>query len=161
MKYGGVTLTSQKVYYINLQEIKGIKFGNPNLLNYFDDFYNAELFLRTHGTYSMKITDSLLFLAEAIPRNREKVEVQDINEQYLSEFLEELQAAMNQMSVDGIRISVTTDDALGKISMEYADDFFGNGGFGVGNDYDGILFLIDTDNREVYIYPHMAWGLDI
>lgn len=105
VQYGGVTPTAQKVYYINLQEIKGIKFGTPNPLNYFDDFYNSELFLRTHGTYSIKITDPLLFLAEAIPRNKDKVEIQDINEQYLSEFLEALQAAMNQMSVDGIRIS--------------------------------------------------------
>ncbi len=42
---------------------------------------------------------------EAIPRNKDKVDIQDINEQYLSEFLEALQSAMNQMSVDGIRIS--------------------------------------------------------
>ena len=105
IKFGGVTPGKQKVYYINLQEIKGIKFGTPNPLNYFDDFYNSELFLRTHGTYSLKITDPLLFFAEAIPKNQNKVEIQDINEQYLSEFLEALQAAMNQMSVDGIRIS--------------------------------------------------------
>lgn len=105
IKYGGVTPTSQKVFYINLQEIKGIKFGSPNPLNYFDNFYNSELFLRTHGTYSIKITDPLLFYMEAIPRNEDKVEIQNINEQYLSEFLEALQSAINQMSVDGIRIS--------------------------------------------------------
>lgn len=105
IKYGGVTPTAQKVYYINLQEIKGIKFGSPNPLNYFDNFYNSELFLRTHGTYSIKITDPLLFFMEAIPRNKDKVEIQDINEQYLSEFLEALQSTMNQMSVDGTRIS--------------------------------------------------------
>lgn len=105
VKYGGVTPTSQKVYYINLQEIKGIKFGSPNPLNYFDDFYNSELFLRTHGTYSIKITDPLLFYVEAIPRNKDKVEIQDINEQYLSEFLDALQSTMNQMSMEGVRIS--------------------------------------------------------
>lgn len=105
IKFGGVTPTAQKVFYINLQEIKGIKFGTPNPLNYFDDFYNSELFLRTHGNYSIKITDPLLFFREAIPRNMNKVEIQDINEQYLSEFLEALQSAMNQMSIDGIRIS--------------------------------------------------------
>jgi len=104
-KYGGVTPTVQKVYYINLQEIKGIKFGTPNPLNYFDNFYNSELFLRTHGTYSIKIVEPLLFFMEAIPRNADKVQIQDINEQYLSEFLEALQSAMNQMSVDEIRIS--------------------------------------------------------
>ena len=105
IKYGGVPSSSQKVYYINLQEIKGIKFGSPNPLNYFDDFYNAELFLRTHGTYSIKITDPLLFFMEAIPRNKDRVEIQDINEQYLSEFLDALQSTMNQMSIDGTRIS--------------------------------------------------------
>ncbi len=105
IKYGGVTPTAQKVYYINLQEIKGIKFGTKNPLNYFDNFYNAELFLRTHGTYSIKITDPLLFFREAVPKSQDKVEIEDINEQYLSEFLEALQTSMNQMSVDGIRIS--------------------------------------------------------
>jgi membrane protease subunit (stomatin/prohibitin family) len=105
IKFGGVTPTAQKVYYINLQEIKGIKFGTKNPLNYFDNFYNSELFLRTHGTYSIKITDPLLFFREVIPRNQDRVEIEDINEQYLSEFLEALQTSMNQMSVDGIRIS--------------------------------------------------------
>ncbi len=105
IKFGGVTPSAQKVFYINLQEIKGIKFGTPNPLNYFDDFYNSELFLRTHGNYSIKIMDPLLFYMEVIPRNERKVEIQDINEQYLSEFLEALQSAMNQMSIDGIRIS--------------------------------------------------------
>ena len=104
-KYGGVTSTSQKVYYVNLQEIKGIKFGTPNPLNYFDNFYNSELFLRTFGTYSIKVTDPLLFFMEVMPKNAIKVEIQDINEQYLSEFLEALQSTMNQMSADGIRIS--------------------------------------------------------
>ena len=105
IKYGGVTPTAQKVFFVNLQEIKGIKFGTKNALNYFDGFYNAELFLRTHGTYSIKITNPLQFFAEAIPKNQDRVEIDDINEQYLSEFLEALQSVMNQMSVDGIRIS--------------------------------------------------------
>ena len=74
-------------------------------MNYFDNFYNSELFLRAFGTYSIKVTDPLKFYAEAIPRNKDRVEIQDINEQYLSEFLEAFQAAINKMSADGIRIS--------------------------------------------------------
>lgn len=105
IKYGGVPSTSQKAYFINLQEIKGIKFGTKTPVSYFDNFYNSELFLRTFGTYSIKVTDPLKFYAEAIPRNCDRVEITDINEQYLSEFLDALQSAMNQMSVDGIRIS--------------------------------------------------------
>ncbi|MEG1849948.1 MAG: SPFH domain-containing protein [Oscillospiraceae bacterium] len=105
IRYAGVTPTSQKVVYINLQEIKGIKFGTRSPINYFDSFYNAELFLRTHGNYSIKITDPIRFYSEAIPRNQARVEIDDINEQYLSEFLEALQAAINRMSAEGVRIS--------------------------------------------------------
>ena len=105
VRYGGVPSQKQKVYFINLQEIKGIKFGTPTPVNYFDNFYNSELFLRAHGTYSIKVTDPIKFYAEAIPRSAERVDIKDINEQYLSEFLEALQAAINQMSVDNIRIS--------------------------------------------------------
>ena len=105
IQYGGVPSGAQKVYFINLQEIKGIRFGTRNPINYFDQTYNAELFLRAHGTYSIKITDPLRFYAEAVPRNRDRVEIEDINEQYFSEFMEALQAAINQMSADGVRIS--------------------------------------------------------
>lgn len=108
IRYGGMTPSSQKVFFINLQEIKGIKFGTRNPVNYFDNFYNAELFIRAHGTYSIKITDPLKFYAEAIPRNAEHVEITEINEQYLSEFMEALQASINKMSADGERISFVT-----------------------------------------------------
>lgn len=105
IQFGGVPSGVQKVYFVNLQEIKGIRFGTRNPISYFDQTYNAELFLRAHGTYSIKITDPLRFYAEAIPRNRERVEIEDIGEQYFSEFMEALQAAINQMSADGVRIS--------------------------------------------------------
>ena len=105
IKFGGQTPQKQKVFFVNLQEIKGLKFGTRNPINYFDNFYNAELFLRAHGNYSVKITDPLRFYAESVPRNKSYVKLNDINEQYLSEFLEALQSAIGQMSVDGIRIS--------------------------------------------------------
>ncbi len=103
--YGGVPSYSQKAYFINLQEIKGIRFGTRNPVNYFDNFYNSELFLRAHGTYSIKITDPIKFYTQAIPKNADRVDINEINEQYLSEFLEALTAAINSMSADGIRIS--------------------------------------------------------
>ena len=105
VRYAGVPSQKQQVFYINLQEIKGIKFGTPTPVNYFDNFYNSELFLRAHGTYSIKVTDPIKFFAEAIPRSASHVDISDINAQYLSEFLEALQAAINRMSVDNIRIS--------------------------------------------------------
>ncbi len=124
IRFGGQTPTAQKVYFINLQEIKGIKFGTPNPINYFDQFYNAELFLRAHGTYSIKVTDPILFYAEAVPKNADHIEVEDINGQYLSEFLEALQSSINQMSADGIRISYVASKGreLGQYMSDVLDD---------------------------------------
>lgn len=48
-------------------------------------------------------------------------------------------------------VIVSTDEAEGKSAKEYADDFFDYNGYGFGPNYDGILFLIDMDNREAYI----------
>jgi membrane protease subunit (stomatin/prohibitin family) len=124
VRFGGQTPTAQRVYFINLQEIKGIKFGTPTPINYFDQFYNAELFLRAHGTYSIKVTDPLLFYSEAIPRNASRVVVDDINSQYLSEFLEAFQSSVNQMSADGIRISYVASKGreLGQYMSDVLDD---------------------------------------
>ncbi len=124
IKFGGQTPKAQKVFFINLQEIKGIKFGTRQPVNYFDTFYNAELFLRAHGTYSVKIVNPLQFYAEVIPRNSDYVEIGEINEQYLSEFLGALQSAINQMSADGERISFVSSKAreLGKYMSDILDE---------------------------------------
>ena len=107
-KFGGTPSSNQKVYYINLSEIKGIKFGTKNPVNYFDNFYNSELFLRAHGTYSIKITNPLKFFAEVCKGGISRVQIEDINLQMLAEFLDALQSAINQMSADGVRISMIT-----------------------------------------------------
>lgn len=104
-KFGGAPSGQQKVFFVNLQEIKGIKFGTPNAIQYFDNFYNAELFLRAHGNYSIRIVDPIKFYIEAIPRDAERVHIEDIKEQYQSEFLEAFSVALSKMSIDGIRIS--------------------------------------------------------
>ncbi|HMM31611.1 MAG TPA: SPFH domain-containing protein [Clostridia bacterium] len=123
-KYGGVPSSKQKVFFINLQEIKGIKFGTRNPVNYFDNFYNSELFLRAFGTYSIKITDPIKFYQEAVPRNAGRVDITEINEQYLNEFLEGLAAAVNRLSADGERISfvVSKGRELSKYMSEALDE---------------------------------------
>lgn len=123
-KFGGTPSGAQKVFYVNLQEIKGIKFGTKTPVNYFDSFYNAELFLRTFGTYSIKITDPILFYTQAVPKNKNRVTIQDINEQYLAEFLSALQSSINKMSADGLRISYVASKGveLNKYMSEVLDE---------------------------------------
>ena len=47
-------------------------------------------------------------------------------------------------------LMVTTDDTDGKSAMEYADDFY-DAQFPDDSEEDGILYLIDMDNREIYL----------
>lgn len=56
--------------FINLQEIKGIRFGTRTPINYFDNFYNAELFLRRMEPIQSRLRNSLKFYSEVIPRMR-------------------------------------------------------------------------------------------
>lgn len=46
-------------------------------------------------------------------------------------------------------VVVTTEDAEGRGTQDYADIFYEEGQFGIGSDRSGILFLIDMDNREL------------
>lgn len=125
VKYGGVSSLSQRVFYINLQEIKNIKFGTQNPVQYFDNFYEAELFMRLHGTYSIKITDPFKFYQEVIPRevitqNESFDFVPPHIQQYTDEFVAELGTAFNNYSMDGFRISNITSK-LKEMSKYMAD----------------------------------------
>ena len=180
IRFGGETPREQKVYFINLQEIKGIKFGSRNPINYFDNFYNAELSLRVHGTYSVKIVNPLQFYAEAVPRNKDYVDINEINEQYISEFLQALQASINQMSADGIRISHVTSKALelGKYMASVLDADWNQmrgmeiqavGIASVSYDEESQrminlrnegAMLSDPTIREGYVQGHLARGLE-
>ena len=124
LKFGGAPSGRLQAFYINLQEIKGIKFGTRNPINYFDSFYQAELFLRAHGTYSIRITDPLKFYTEVVPKNADRLVIDDINEQYMNEFLSALQSSINQLSVNGERISFVTSKSreLSKLMGETLDE---------------------------------------
>lgn len=119
-KFGGTPSQRQYVYYINTAEIKGIKFGTRQPVNYFDNFYNAELFLRAHGSYSIRITDPIKFFTEFAPKGTDRIEIKDLSEQLFNEFMDALQSAINQMSVDGVRISAITSKSR-ELSKYMAD----------------------------------------
>ena len=129
IRYGGISSTSQRVFFINLQEIRGIKFGTQNPIQYFDNFYESELFMRLHGTYSIKITDPFKFYMEVIPRevitNNQKYTFEmPAIQQYNDEFVAELSTAFNQYSADGFRVShiASKTREMGKYMADALDD---------------------------------------
>ena len=152
IQYGGTNPQKQQAFFINLQENKGIKFGTPAPLNYFDNFYNSELFVRAHGNYSIKVTNPLLFYEQVIPKNKDHVEIDDINDQYISEFLQGFSAALNTMSAEGIRISFLASKApeLAKHMQNSLDeDWNQNRGFEI--DHVGVASVSYTDESQKLI----------
>ena len=69
----------------------------------------------------------------------------DEEEKQLSE---QAQALSDTMKMEAV--IVTTEENSDSAHV-FADGFYMEGGFGTGSDYSGILFLIDMDNRELYI----------
>ncbi|MGM0901624.1 MAG: TPM domain-containing protein [Bacillota bacterium] len=49
-------------------------------------------------------------------------------------------------------VIVTTNDSQGKPSSDYALDFYDEHGFGYGGTLDGVLYLLNMEEREVYIF---------
>ncbi len=123
-RFSGTTPLQQRIVYINMQEIRDIKFGTPNPVNYFDNFYNSELFLRSFGTYSIKIVDPIKFYIQVADHSsREPMDINIVNEQYRNEFLQAFQSALNRMSTEGIRIShvVSKQMELGEYMQDVLD----------------------------------------
>lgn len=108
-KFGGSTPREQRVYYINMQEIRGIKYGTANPINYFDQMYNAEVFIRARGNYSFKITNPIKFFTEVVPKGaalaNKTVDFGELKEQFNGEFLTALEDSLGKMSNDGIPFS--------------------------------------------------------
>lgn len=104
-KFGGGTPKSQKVYYVNLQELRNIKFGTSTPLMYHDEVYDLDLEVRTHGHYSVKVEDPILFYKEAVSKSENKYTIEKFYEQYQSEFMEALQVSISNLSIEGTRIT--------------------------------------------------------
>lgn len=91
--------------------------------------------------------------SDAAAENGQTARVYDqanlFTEQEIYQFEQEIAAFTEKTNMDVV--IVTTDQTEEKSTAEYADEFYINGNFGIGKEYSGVLFLIDMDNRELYI----------
>lgn len=121
IKFGGTTPQTQRAYYINLQEIKGIRFGTPNPINYYDAFYNAELRIKIHGVFSIVITNPLLFYENVVPKEyvtqNRRLDFSDIESQFKAEFVSVLGSAIGQYTAAGESVRFIT--SKGAILNQY------------------------------------------
>lgn len=109
-----------------------------NAQNINSDYYNQD-----YGNYG---TDDYQSIAPIVEDNR--ASVYDLADLLDPEEIDALETLIDKVEAKkAYRIVVVTTDYNPGTAMAYADDFFDFNGFGE----DGILFLLDMDNREQWI----------
>lgn len=106
-KFGGQPSQQQLIYYVNLREIRNLRFGTPGPLPYKDFSLAPEgssqapvLRLRARGQYSVRVVDPLRFFRNFLPANAKYYSVADeaSSSQLRQEFLTAFQAALQSLS---------------------------------------------------------------
>ncbi len=110
IRFGGNEYHEQRVVYINLRTIEGIKFGTRTPVPFYDEKYKIDVAVRANGQFSIKIVDPWKFFNEVIPSECVTDGValdaeRFINETFMSEFLGALGEALSGISCDGIPLS--------------------------------------------------------
>jgi len=67
VKFGGQPGSQQLAFYVNLKEIPNNRFGTQSEIYWDDAFFGTQVGAVTRGTYTLKITDPLLFIKNFVP----------------------------------------------------------------------------------------------
>ncbi len=107
--FGGDTAKDQRVYFINLKELIGNKYGTPAPVPFRVVDQNIgldiDIAIRCNGEYSYKISDPILFYKNVCGNVEEPYTRDRLDSQLKSEFLTALQPAFAKISSLGIRYS--------------------------------------------------------
>ncbi|GAB2604367.1 SHOCT domain-containing protein [Pseudactinotalea suaedae] len=66
-KFGGRPSTQQRAYFVTLKELPNNRFGTQSEIYWDDAYMNAQVGAITRGTYTLKISDPILFVKNYLP----------------------------------------------------------------------------------------------
>lgn len=106
-KFGGQPSQQQLIYFVNLREVRNLRFGTPGPLPYKDFSLVPEgsgqapvLRIRARGQYSVRVVDPLRFFRNFLPANTLFYSLSDeaASGQLRQEFITAFQAALQSLS---------------------------------------------------------------
>ena len=100
--FSGMTPDEKRICFVNLREIRGIKFGTRGPLAYNDLFYGADLEIHSFGNLSVRVTDPVAFMRGFVPAGTYSYSFAKpaSREQLVAEFLHSFIGAVNVLSRD-------------------------------------------------------------
>ena len=98
--FGGQSDQQKQISFVNLREIRDIKFGTRGPVMYNDLFYGTDLEVRAFGTFSVQITDAERFIKNFLPANVSYYTFDSVQarSQIVTEFLQSFIVALNSLS---------------------------------------------------------------
>ena len=118
--FGGEAPKDQRVYFVNLKELMGNKYGTPSPVPFrvvdTNIGLDMDISIRCFGEYSYHVTNPILFYTNVCGNVSESYRRSEIDAQLKSELLTALQPAFARISAMGIRYS-----ELPGRTMEIAD----------------------------------------
>lgn len=114
--FSGMSADDKRVSFVNLRELRGIKFGTRGPLAYNDLYYETDLEVYAYGLFSIKIVEPVAFVRNFLPVNVGSYSFNDLESrsQLVAEFLHSFIVALNSLSTE-YRISQLPSQA-GKIA---------------------------------------------
>ncbi len=98
--FGGITPDTKRIAYVNLREIRDIKFGSHGPLIYTDPVYGVDLEFYAYGSFSIQIVDPERFMLNYVPANTVSYSIDEprAKRQVTEELLQSFSRAVGTMS---------------------------------------------------------------
>lgn len=100
--FSGMSADDKRVSFVNLRELRGIKFGTRGPLAYNDLYYETDLEVYAYGLFSVKIVEPVAFVRNFLPVNVGSYSFNDLESrsQLVAEFLHSFIVALNSLSTE-------------------------------------------------------------
>lgn len=98
--FSGMSADEKRVAFVNLHEIRGLRFGTRGPLAYNDLFYGTDLEVYAYGSFSVQVGNPELLVRNFLPANVFSYSLDDpkARTQLLAEFLHSFISAVNSLS---------------------------------------------------------------
>lgn len=98
--FAGNPADEKRVAFVNMREMRGIKFGTKGPLAYHDQFYEADLELQAHGMFAVRVTNPVRLIRSFVPANCDaySLDFPDARRQLGADLLHSFIVATNQLS---------------------------------------------------------------